>query len=100
MEESRNTDAILAHTVKRYINGYLYNHWNQHRMKKDMADKIVAEMERLETKLRSLSVTDKQIDQLLNYGQIHISLTNTAITEPALRTVMRFVFSKDVGSSL
>lgn len=91
-----STDAVLAHTVKRYINGNIYMHWNGHRLKPDVAKRIVAEVEMLEDKLRSLDVTDKQIDQLLNYGQIHISLLNTAITEPALKTVMLHVFKKEV----
>jgi hypothetical protein len=61
-------------------------------MKKEMAQAVVTEMEKLETKLRSLGTTDKQIDKILNYGRIHISILNTAITSPGLRHVMKQTF--------
>lgn len=98
--ESGNSNALLAHTVKRFLNGYLYTHYNQNRLKGEDARRVVREMEHLEDTLRELGTTDRQMDGLLNYGQVLISVLWTEITDAGLKHILKLVFEKEVEISL
>jgi hypothetical protein len=89
-----NKLALLTHNVRRYLNGYLYIHWNQHRLKEQAARRAVQEMEKIETELTSLGVTNKQKQQLINYGEVAISVLWTEISDAALKSVFSFVFDE------
>lgn len=94
--DQREETTLLTETVKRYINGYLYSHWNRNRMKGPLARQVVAEMEMLEDKLRTLGADNRKIQSLINYGEVLISVAWTEITESGLRHIMKLIFDKEV----
>lgn len=94
--DEREKITLLAATVKRYVNGYLYSHWNRNRMKPALAKSVVAEMNKIEGQLYEQGMTERQLMGLINYGEVLISVVWTEITESALRHVLKLVFEKEL----